>query len=370
MIESRPSLWRVAFLLPRLEIGGAEHIVLRMAAGLDRRRFDPVVLGLAAGSGRLEEKLADAQVPWVAFGRGDNLPAALWRLFRWLRAHPCDVLFTLMFHANLVGRTIGRSAGARIVISSERVVGWESRARRLLNRMTVHWVDCVTTNSEAGREFWQRTLGIKDGRIRVILNGVDTDRFRNRPKSAGDPAVTIGNLARLHRAHDHSNLYRALAILAARADLPLWRCLIGGDGPERAALERLHAELGLDDQVRLVGHVSKPESFLAELDLYVQTSTVAGLPNAVIEAMATARPVVATAVGGTPEAVVTGTTGLLVPPGDPAALAAAIGRLISNPELRRVMGEAGRARVEERFSASKMIADTESLLDELIQSAR
>jgi glycosyltransferase involved in cell wall biosynthesis len=275
-----------------------------------------------------------------------------------------------MFHANFVGRTIGRFAGARVVVSSERVVGWESRTRRFLNRMTVHLADCVTTNSEAGRRFWQHALRVKGERIRVIPNGIDTNQFRVMRKHSDDSVVVIGNLGRLHRKNDHACLLHALAILAAMADVPPWRCQIGGDGPEREALEQLHAELGLRDRVHLVGHVSEPESFLAGLDLYVQSSVAEGMPNAVIEAMATGLPVIATAVGGTPEVVVAGATGLLVSPGDPALLAAAIRCLIDNPALRRVMGAAGRARIEERFSVQRMISATESLILELTRAPR
>lgn len=352
---------KVAFLLPRLEIGGAERVVLRTARGLSRERFDPIVLGLAGGSGRFEQELYRAGVQAIVFDRS-NSALALWRFFRWMRTHPCDVLFTLMFHANMVGRTLGRLAGAPVVICSERVVGWESPMRRLLNRLTVHWADCVTTNSEAGRKFWQAELGLPDTRLRVLVNGVDADEFSPRKYSGPAGVVIIGNLARLHLKNDQASLLCALARLAARSDLPPWRCLIGGDGPERSSLERLRAKLGLERAVQFVGHVATPSRFLSGIDVYVQSSVAEGLPNAVLEAMATAVPVVATAVGGTPEVVTSGETGLLVSSRNPEALAGALIALLRRPDTRAAMGAAGRARAESHFSVRKMVEDTEALL--------
>jgi glycosyltransferase involved in cell wall biosynthesis len=117
--------------------------------------------------------------------------------------------------------------------------------------------------------------------------------------------------------------------------------------------------------VHFVGHVSSPSRFLSEIDVYAQSSVAEGLPNAVLEAMATGLPVVATAVGGTPEVVRSGETGLLVPADDPAALAEALSFLLVRPDVRAAMGAAGRARVESQFSVHTMVQETEGLLLEL-----
>jgi glycosyltransferase involved in cell wall biosynthesis len=361
---------RIVFLLPTLDIGGAERQVLRAAAGLDARRFDPLVLAFQTGSGRLARELEAAGVTAVDLGLESRRSAiaAGWRLTRWLRAHPCDVLMAYMFHANLAARLVRPFARVPRLVCSERVVGWESPLRVAVNRATCRLADAITTNSAAGVRFWANKLGLPESRVHLIYNGVDVALFSPRDdRTARQPGpVVIGNLARLHRKNGHETLLDALEALAAKPDLPSWRCVIAGEGPEAQALAESITRRGLDARVELAGHVGDPAVFLRSLDLYVQSSTAEGLPNAALEAMATGLPVVATAVGGTPEVVEEGKTGWLVPAGDAGSLAGQIAALLRAPAERGAMGQAGRQRVEQRFSVPRMIADTERLLDGLL----
>ncbi|HXH06221.1 MAG TPA: glycosyltransferase [Vicinamibacterales bacterium] len=360
---------RVLFLLPAFDVGGAERAAVRTATRLDRGRFEPRMLAFVRGTGRLLPEVEAGAVParWLALARRPA-PVLLARFLRVIREEAPDVLMTYMFHANQAGRLARRLGLVRAVISSERVVGWESPLRIALNRATAGWADALTTNSRRGREFWAARLGIPGERIAVVYNGVDTRAFRCPLRAATD-VVRLGVLARLHRANGHETLLSALARLAARR--AGWRCVIAGDGPEERRLrERAARDARLASCVEFAGHAADAPRFLAGLDLYVHPCLVSGMPNAVLEAMATGLPVVATAVGGTPEAVVDGETGLLVPPRDPAALASALERLIADETLRRRMGAAGRARVEAHFSVERMVADTEALLDRVLARAR
>jgi glycosyltransferase involved in cell wall biosynthesis len=357
----------VVFVLPTFDIGGAERAAARTAARLDRNRFEPRVLAFVRGTGRLIPELEAGGVParWLAPDRRPA-PMLLARFFRAVREEAPDVLMTYMFHANQAGRLARRLGLVRAVVSSERVVGWESRIRIALNRATAGWADALTTNSREGREFWARRLGVPAERIVVVCNGVDTRAFPRASRERSD-TIRLGVLARLHRANGHETLLSALSILAARR--AGWRCVLAGDGPEERRLRTLAASGGLASLVEFAGHSSDAPRFLATLDIYVHPCLVSGMPNAVLEAMATGLPVVATAVGGTPEAVVDGETGLLVPPRDPEALAAALERLIADEPLRRRMGAAGRARVEAHFSVERMVADTEALLERVLARA-
>jgi glycosyltransferase involved in cell wall biosynthesis len=360
---------KVVFLLPRLEVGGAERVVLRTAAGLDARRFAASVIGLSAGRDhRFVDELRAADVPVLALGRDGQRVVPIVRLVRSLRALRCDVLVTMMFHANLIGRLVRGVGRVPILVCSERVVGWESRLRRALNRLTVPLADAVTTNSTAGRDYWARELRLRPSAIRVIPNGIDTLRFRPPATRAAGPVV-IGNLSRLHPKNDHAALLEAVAILKSVPDLPAWRVVIGGDGPERQRLDDACARLGLQGTVTLDGHVAAPEGFLQTLDVYVQSSIAEGLSNSILEAMATGLPIVATAVGGTPE-LVGPTVGRLVPAGDSAALARAIEGLIRDETLRTVLGQQARLAVEAEFSVGHMVAVTTRLLDELTSGRR
>jgi glycosyltransferase involved in cell wall biosynthesis len=172
----------------------------------------------------------------------------------------------------------------------------------------------------------------------------------------------IGVVAALERRKAHDVLLHALA--ATLSKLPPLRVLFCGDGSERAALARLTRELGLESRVRFLGELGQVADVLAALDLFVLPSRHEGLGVAVLEAMAAGVPVVASAVGGLPEAVDDGRTGLLVPPEDPRALGVAIAELAADVERARRMGIAGRARVLAEFSMERMADAYEALYTE------
>jgi glycosyltransferase involved in cell wall biosynthesis len=363
---------RVAFLLPAFDIGGAERVVLRTAAGLDRTRYEPIVLALTQGSGRLARELDEAGVPHHAVGKpGDAAPVVLWRLFRWLRQHPCDALMTYMFHANLAGRIVRTLTRLPVLVCSERSVWEETPLRIAINRLTAPLATVITTNSKEGVRVWARRLRRPDASIRLIYNGVDTERFTAPRASACESReprepLVIGCIARLHPLKGQDTLAEALARLARRTDLPGWRCLVAGDGEDRARLEQLRAALGLEDLLAYVGHTTEPERFLRGVDLFVNASDTEGMPNTVLEAMSSGLPVVATAVGGTCEVVEDGVTGRLVPARDPDALADALADLLRDAPSRAAMGRAGRARVDGLFSVGAMVRATEALLSETL----
>lgn len=344
-------------------------MVLRTAAGLDRARFDPLVVALNRGGGRLARELEAARIPVHDLGVSRLLaPMAVWRLRQWLRQRPCAVLMTFMFHANLVGR-LARAVGVvPIVVCSERTVWREPYWRLAVNRATAPLADVITTNSREGVRVWARRLGRAESSIVLIYNGVDTDRIPMQIRE-GRAGVTIGNVARLHHLKGQALLLEALARLARRTDLPPWRCLLAGDGPDLARLEALCAERALGERVSFVGHIDTPESFVPTLDLFVNPSSTEGMPNAVLEAMASGLAIVATNVGGTAEAVEDGVTGLLVAFGDPEALCEALASVMIDAPRRAALGRAGRLRVERMFSVASMVAETERLLEPFLPDA-
>jgi glycosyltransferase involved in cell wall biosynthesis len=140
-----------------------------------------------------------------------------------------------------------------------------------------------------------------------------------------------------------------------------------GRGPEEAELRALATALGIAAHVQFTGERADVAPSLQQMDLYVQASVAEGMPNSVLEAMAAGLPVVATSVGGTPEVVVDGETGLLVPPRDPVALADAMQKLLEDRTMTDAFGRAGRARVETHFGEGLMLRQVESLLDRLVE---
>ena len=240
---------------------------------------------------------------------------------------------------------------------------WDSFFRVLVNRYTVSWADAVTVNSSASRRSWARDLRIPESRISVIYNGVDTRTFV--PGQPASPPV-IGVLARLHGHNGHDWFLDALAQLDKRAPQP-WTCAFAGTGPEEPMLQAKVAALGLHDRVTFLGHVADPTAFLRSLMVCAHPARASGMPNAVLEAMACGLPVIATAVGGTPEAIEHGKTGWLVQPDDADSTAALLAKLLRTPAMRQAVGARARTSVVERFSVEAMVAGTEAMITRLVE---
>jgi glycosyltransferase involved in cell wall biosynthesis len=355
----------VLFLLTTLDRGGAEKAVTRLALGLPRSKYAVRVGALQGRSGSVAADLAGTPVPVHDLRmRGKWDAGVAWRLARLLRRERIAILFAFLFHPTVVSRLVGRACGVPIRISSERIMDWEGRSRRLVNRWTVPLATHVVAVSDRVAAYARSALRVPAERLSTIPNGVDVERFRPPASRGGSGEPVIGCTARLHRKNDHASLVRAFARIT-----PGWpeaRLLLVGRGPEEAGLRGLAKALGVASRVRFVGEQADVAPFLAEMDLYVQPSVAEGMPNSILEAMAAGLPVVATAVGGTPEVVIDGETGLLVPPGDSAALAAAVTRCLRDPVALAAFGRAGRARVEAHFGEAAMLSRVEALLDRLV----
>jgi glycosyltransferase involved in cell wall biosynthesis len=360
---------RVLYLITELNIGGAERVLARLMAHLDRDRFTPTVACFYGGHGPVADEIRTLNIPVIDLGmtakwRWD----ALWRLYCLLRRERPTVLHTWMFHANIPGRVLGRLTGVPAIISSERTMGQEGSLRRWLNCLTASLADQVVCVSQRVADFVVQDVGIPRHKILVIPNGIDLRDFEHLPGKhqaramlgLSSDRMLVGTVARLN------SVKRLDVLLQAMGSLLGVYAVIVGDGSERAPLEAISERSGLAGRVHFAGQQDEVQTWLAALDVFVLSSDWEGMPNALLEAMAAGLPVVATAVGGTPEVVVDGVTGLLVPPRDPVALAEAITRLLHDPDLRRQMGQAGRERVKERFTVERMVSRTEALYRELI----
>ncbi len=364
--ERPPGPIPLLFLVTTFDRGGAERILSRCAAGLPRDKYAAQAAALQGRSQAMAGDLTRAGVPVHHLGmRGKGDMRVLLRLVQLLCRERIQILFTFMFHPTVLGRVVGRLCRVPVRISSERVMAWEGRGRRLLNRWTVPLATHVVAVSEKVAAYAAREFQIPPDRLSTIVNGVDLSHFRpgTRDHDAGSPV--IGCTARLHRKNDHTTLLRAFAYLSAR--WPETRLLLLGRGPEEARLRTLADALGVSSRVHFLGEQPDVAPYLTQMDVYVQSSVAEGMPNSVLEAMAAGLPVVATAVGGTPEVVLNGQTGLLVAPGNPSALGEALLALLADRPLAERFGRAGRVRVEANFGEERMLRQIEALLDRLVE---
>jgi glycosyltransferase involved in cell wall biosynthesis len=246
-----------------------------------------------------------------------------------------------------------------------------TRLERLLNAQANRMVDAVVANSDAVAADTKCSETIEPRKLRVIRNGVepieplpaDDVAARRHALGVGDQDILIGCIANLHPIKGHDLLIDAFAVLR-REGLPVRLVIVGG-GPLQPELQRRIDDQGLGDAAHLLGSVTDPKPLLRIFDLVVQASRSEGLPNALLEAAAAARPLVATAAGGSGEVVIDGETGLLVPVDDVAAITGAMRRLATDPDLRQRLGAAARRHIDTVFTMERFVGEYAALYEEL-----
>jgi glycosyltransferase involved in cell wall biosynthesis len=365
---------RVAYFAPLLTTGGTQRHLQQVLLLLDASRFRAQVHTLRPG-GDVETELRDVGVRVTPLAVGSRLmsPRALASMVataRALRRDGVQVVHGYQWRPALVGSIVARLAGVPLVLASKRSLTGEHEQARRAWRVIGRRVDTIVVNAEALRTEGE-AHGMR-GRWELIPSGVDVDRFDGGTTAAEakaalglDPArPVVGTVGRLEERKGHDQFLHGAHEMLVRANGMRPQILIVGDGPLRERLTAQAADLGMADSVRFTGAVTDVRLPLAAMDVFVLPSNAEGMSNALLEAMAARRPVVATAVGGTCEVLDGDGSGTLVPPGDPQALASAVMALLADPARAERVGETARRRVIERFSARAMVARLESLYED------
>jgi glycosyltransferase involved in cell wall biosynthesis len=364
--------------------GGGERLALENAIRLDPARFERTLcitrwedgLERTEPAASILARLSEASVRVIKLRRPSRVALWSWRpLVRALRRERIDVLHGHLFGSNVWAVILGRLTRTPVVVAHEHMWAYGgNRVRPLLDRdLIARFSDAFIAVSEEGRRRMVEVERIDPGRITLIPNGIagfppgDGARIRRElGVGPGDPVV--GSVGHLRREKAYEVLVEAAALLRDRGLRPA--VLIAGEGPERGRLEELISARALGDSVRLLGARSDVPDLLAALDVAVCCSDFEGGPLSVMEYMEAGLPVVASDVGGLPELVVDGESGILVAPRDPEALAAALAELLGDAGERGRMGERGRRMRRERWSLEAWIARIEALYLELLSGRR
>jgi len=369
---------RVVHVLDNLNTGGTELNAVRTAERLDRDRFEVRFLCLQA-HGPLRARLDAAGIPVgeipITSLMSTSAVHAGREIAKLVREARIDVVHAHDPYANAIAAPAVRLAGTGAVIASHRWWRDVHRPRvRFANRLAYRFAHRVLANSPAVGELVVREEGVSRERLVVIPNFVDEDAFAplSEPRRVAlrqqmglsDNVFAVGVVANLYPVKNHQMLLRAVARLkdAAWQDV---RFVLVGEGKEREPLAKLAQDLGIAHRVVMPGRIAHEPGLPGVFDITVLTSREEGFPNWVVESMAAARAVVATNVGGVPDAVLHGETGTLVAPDDDEALATALDHLFRNDELRARMGSAGTRRARAQYHVSNIMRSIESLYIEL-----
>jgi len=345
-------------------VGGMEVGITKLVNALDRTRVTSSICSCCPGDS-LKNRL-DAEIPLFELNRKPgNDPKLVVELYRLLKRERPHVLHTHRWATLCEGLIAARLAGVPFVVHGEHGTLETRRHNAFVQRTIWKRVDQVLSVSSRLAERMAREISYPLDRIKVIRNGVDTNRFRPRNPAPvrqelglSPDALVIGAVGRLVPVKDYPTLLRALVRLRDRGIA--FQSIIAGTGRLRDELTALAISLGLSN-VRFLGNRDDIEHLLPAFDVFVLSSSSEGLSNTIQEAMAAGLPVVATRVGGADELVDEPHTGLLVPPGDPGAMADAIGSLAEDPARRNNMGVAARRRAEAVFALDVMIREYERL---------
>ena len=374
---------RVLNVVPTLMCGGTENQFMTLARQLDRTRFDVEFACLRRWGGFVDE-LVERRIPLTEYPISTFRSVAAVRqqarLARHIRRRNVQIVHAYNFYGNVFATPPARLVAPVTIASIRDRAPYLTTMQKRVQRYACQFADCILVNAEAVKE-WLIGEGYDAARISVIRNGVDLSRFDNPPapvqlrRELGLPDDTplVGVVSRLTRLKGLEHFLEAAAMIKAR--VPTVRFLIVGetspmDRGYLGELQRYAERCGVAPYVTFTGLRTDVPAVLASLTVSVMPSLNEALSNVVLESMASGAPTVATEVGGTPEAIVDGVTGLLVPPAQSTAIADAVMHLLMDPPLAQQLGRAGRARIADHFSVRRMVHSTEDLYTELLERKR
>jgi glycosyltransferase involved in cell wall biosynthesis len=355
---------RVAHLVTNLHVGGLEKVVYNLVRFSDRNEFCPTVICLRK-KGSLAPEFEPLGVPVHSLdGEGSGRSRMLYRLVRRLRELRVQVLHTHNPIPHYFGVMARSLTPIPVLVHTKHGRNRPDIARRVaLNHLAARLSSCVVTVSGNATEVARQTERVPRRKLRLIRNGIDVSQFDRGQRSEETVKCAI-HVARLNIIKDQKTLLRAVRMVVDAC--PDFHLDIAGDGEERKTLECFRDELGLGRHVSFLGERSDISALLARSGLFVLSSIGEGLSLTLLEAMASGLPVVATNVGGNPEVVVDGHTGILVPPRAPAELSDAILSVVRDPRRALWLGDNGRRRVETEFDMRRVASRYEDLYRALL----
>ncbi|MBK9168956.1 MAG: glycosyltransferase [Bryobacterales bacterium] len=350
-----------------LDQGGCERDLTKLALHIDRSRFEPHVACFLPDGIRGEE-LSRAGIPVKALPvrsfRSYSALAGAAAMRRYLRAHGIQLMQAFDVPLSVFSAPVGRWAGTPVVLTSQ--LSFRHLAGPMMHRLT-QWsdrlADGVVVNCQAMQRHVTADEGVREDRVHLCYNGIDTALFQPRPRRRlpffPETSLVVGEVCALRPEKGLVTLLEGFALAVRRE--PGLRLLLVGSGAMRERLEAEAQRLAIRELCHFEPAVSDVASWLQAIDIFVLPSLSEALSNGLMEAMACGCACIASEVGGNPELIREGETGLLFPAADAEALAARITQLTGNPQLRRTLGEAASASIRRDFSLAAYTRRMEEL---------
>ena len=363
---------KILQVIATLVISGAEGQLFELVRRMDKGKYSIIVCVLRE-RGYYAQKLEELGIKVVELRKNKRLDLGMFfKLVRLMKVEKIDLVHTYMFTSNTWGRFAALLAGVPIIIAGERgAARWKSKFYLLIDRVLARFSDKIMANSNGVVDFYVSESGISRDKFLVVHNGVDVDKFRRQQISLKikqelnipQGNAVIGTIGRLMAQKGYKFFLMAAKLIQQR--FPSVNFLIVGEGLELEELRSLSHKLEIADNVIFAGFRDDIPEILSIFDIFVSSSLYEGLPNVVLEAMASGLPVVATNVEGSSEVVIDGKTGFLVPAKNYMILAEKVLFFLENVDLARKMGQMGKERVEKEFSFDKMVREMCSFYDEI-----
>lgn len=354
---------KIIHIITSLNFGGAERMLFDLVRHLNKERYEVKVATVVNG-GPLVEDFRAAGVEVKIFQKKSRLGLGVIRqIYKYLRKEKPRLVHTHLFGGDTWGRLAAIFARVPVIVSTEHNTnldeGW---LKRRIKKFLSFFTKRVITVSKAVKEYSAAIDRIKRKKIVVIPNGIEIDKFAAIPeKQFGSPSI-IGVVGRLEEQKGHEYLFEALNLLKT---IP-WTLWVVGDGFLKANLERLAKDLSLRERIIFLGARRNIVEILSQIDIFVLSSLWEGLGLAVLEAAAAGKPIVASRVGGIPEIIEDGKTGVLVQAKNVKSLADGLERVLLGEREAKEMGRKAREVVAEKFSVEKMVEGYERLYEELM----
>jgi glycosyltransferase involved in cell wall biosynthesis len=354
---------KIIYIITRLNIGGAEMMLLDLARHLSPEFFE-VKVATVVGNGPLVEDFRKAGIEVSVFEKKGKIGlGVIWKIRRYLRREKPEIVHTHLFGGDTWGRAAAILARVPIIISTEHNTnldeGW---GKRKIKKFLSFFTKKIVAVSQAVRDYSVARDRIKAKKIVVIPNGIEIEKFSVAEKDRFSDPPVVSVVGRLEEQKGHKYLFEALNLIKT---IP-WVLWVVGDGSLKSNLELLAKDLDLRERIIFLGARRNIAEILSQIDIFVLPSLWEGLGLAVLEAAAAGKPIVASRVGGIPEIITDGKTGILVEPKNVKSLADGLEHMLLGVSEAKAMGERAREMVKEKFGVEIMVEQYEQLYKNLV----